>query len=96
MNSIPKEFQSDIEKAIQILKKHDCKKIYLFGSLAEGTSNPNSDIDLAVESCPEGKFFLIYSELMMTLDHSFDLINLGNKDAFSEFLKDEDELILVA
>jgi len=96
MKNIPVEYKTDIEKAINILKKYNCNKIYLFGSLAEGTSHKNSDIDLAVENCPEGKYFLIYAELMMALDHSVDLVNLGNKDAFSEFLKRENELILVA
>jgi predicted nucleotidyltransferase len=96
LNNIPKEYKSDIEKATNILKKHSCKAIYLFGSLAEGTSNSNSDINLAVENCPEGNFFLIYAELMMALDHSIDLVNLGNKDTFSEFLKNGNELILVA
>ena len=96
MKKIPDEFKIDIEKAIQILKKQGCEKIYLFGSLAHETGNKNSDIDLAVEKCPEGRFFAIYAELIMTLEHSVDLIQLKNGDAFSDFLIRENELILVA
>ncbi len=96
MLKIPEEYKNDIEKAIQILKKHGCEKIYLFGSLAHETGNINSDIDLAVENCPEGKFFAIYAELIMSLEHPVDLIQLKNGDAFSEFLIRENELILVA
>ncbi len=96
MKNIPKEFQMDIEKAKQILKKHGCTKLYLFGSLVEDHATSNSDIDLAVENCPEGKYFEILGELLMGLDHSVDLINLDNKDAFSQYLKNENELILVA
>jgi len=96
MKKIPDEYRNDIEKAIQILKKNGCEKIYLFGSLANETGNRSSDIDLAVEKCPEGMFFAIYAELIMTLEHPVDLIQLKNDDAFSEFLIRENELILVA
>ncbi|MDN5360895.1 MAG: hypothetical protein PWQ84_1958 [Thermotogaceae bacterium] len=96
MKKIPDEFKNDIEKAIQILKNHGCEKVYLFGSLANETGNRSSDIDLAVEKCPEGMFFAIYAELIMTLEHPVDLIQLKNGDAFSEFLIRENELILVA
>jgi len=96
MIKIPEEYKNDIEKAIQILKKYGCEKIYLFGSLANKTGNRSSDIDLAVDKCPEGMFFAIYAELIMTLEHPVDLIQLKNGDAFSEFLIRENELILVA
>ncbi len=96
MTKIPDEYKSDVERAIKILKKNRCKKIYLFGTMAKGKANLNSDIDLAVEECPEGRFFAIYAELIMELDHPVDLINLGDKDAFSKFLIQENELKMVA
>jgi len=64
--------------------------------LAHETGNKSSDIDLAVEKCPEGKFLAIYAELIMTLEHPVDLIQLKNGDAFSDFLIHENELIQVA
>jgi predicted nucleotidyltransferase len=55
---IPEIYQSDINKAIEILKTAGCTDIYLFGSLATGKSGESSDIDLAVRGCPLKPSFL--------------------------------------
>ena len=69
-NQIPKNFQDDIQRAIQLLKKHGCKEIYLFGSLASGNFGVGSDIDLAIYSatrCQDSFFIFLRCEILHNL-----------------------------
>jgi len=95
IDKIPKTYQDDIKKAITILNGRGCKEIYLFGSLVHGDYNDKSDIDIAVTGIPKRDFFEIYGELMMTLDHPVDLINLEKRTRFVDLLKSKGELIRV-
>jgi predicted nucleotidyltransferase len=90
---IPETFQSDIDRAVKILKDGGCTEVFLFGSLAEGCSRPDSDIDLAVRGCPPEKFFQVYGDLMWELKHKFDLIDLDVKHPFTEYLIREGEML---
>jgi len=96
IKKLPKRYQSDIKKAIKILAKEGCKEIYLFGSLVNGESTERSDIDLAVTGIRKEDFFEIFGELMMSLDHPVDLINLEKKSRFVTYLKEKGELVRVA
>ena len=49
-----------------IMKKYDCKSIYLFGSHARGTNQENSDIDIAI----------VLDEFENPLDIQLDLMRL--------------------
>lgn len=95
LEKIPLEYKVDIEKAIKILKEEGCQEVFLFGSLAEGRQTINSDIDLAVKGCPNGKFFHVLGKLLVELNHSVDLINLDKKDDFVQFLEREGTLLYV-
>jgi len=92
---IPGAFQQDIERAVRILKDGGCAEVFLFGSLAEGCSRPDSDIDLAVRGCPPEKFFKLYGDLMWGLKHKFDLVDLDVKHPFTEYLIREGDLLRV-
>mgnify|MGYP001358286666 CR=1 FL=1 len=94
-NQIPKNFQDDIQRAIQLLKKHGCKEIYLFGSLASGNFGVGSDIDLAIRGCNPENYFQIYGELLMELEHPVDLINLDREDDFTKFIEDNGGMVSV-
>jgi predicted nucleotidyltransferase len=72
------------------------KELYLFGSLVNGESTDRSDIDLAVTGIRKEDFFEIFGELMMSLDHPVDLINLEKKSRFVAYLKEKGELARVA
>ena len=95
IEKIPKTYQNDIKKAITILTERGCKEIYLFGSLVHGDYTDRSDIDIAVTGIPKGDFFEIFGELMMSLDHPVDLINLEKRTRFVDLLKTKGELIRV-
>jgi predicted nucleotidyltransferase len=94
--NIPTTYKDDVNKAITILTGKGCKEIYLFGSLVHGDYNDNSDIDIAVTGIPKGDFFEIYGELVMSLDHPVDLINLEKRTRFVDLLKGKGELFRVA
>ncbi len=92
---IPKNYQKDIDKAIEILKSADCTDIFLFGSLATGKTSDDSDIDLAVRGCPPGKYFHLLGQLLLELEHPVDLVRLDTPDAFARHLEREGELLQI-
>ena len=62
-----------------ILKKFDARKIYLFGSYADGTPSPNSDLDLCIIGDLNGKRKIdlirgIRREVWAFLQIPFDII----------------------
>lgn len=92
---LPKEYKHDIENAISILKEEKCSEVYLFGSIASGDYNTDSDIDLAVKGLDKMKFFHVYGILMEKLKHSFDLIGLDYDNDFSREIIDQGNLVRV-
>ena len=78
----PKEYKTDIDKAVSILKTAGCSEIYLFGSLASGESRPDSDIDLAVKGIKKGDFFRIMGKLISSLNCTIDLVDMDKNKAF--------------
>jgi predicted nucleotidyltransferase len=51
-----------VEKAATLLKSAGCKEVFLFGSVAEGNDNENSDIDIAIKGCPPGRVFFFFGQ----------------------------------
>lgn len=85
--NLPYSYQQDIKKAIKILKENGAKEVYIFGSLANGKFNENSDIDIAVKGLKSNDFYRIASILMFELENEFDLIDLDDKEnRFSQML----------
>jgi predicted nucleotidyltransferase len=85
-----------VERAATLLKSAGCKEVFLFGSVAEGNDNENSDIDIAIKGCPPGRFFELLGKLMLELDCRVDLVNLDHEDAFSRHLLNKGRLLHVA
>lgn len=92
---LPANYQKNIQHAAKLLRQAGCKAVFLFGSLASGEVRPNSDIDLAIRGCPQGKFFRLLGQLMLTLDYPVDLINLDHPDPFTRYLEEEGELLQI-
>ena len=85
---IPKRYRDNIEKAIRILKEQGCAEVYIFGSLARGDYNQNSDIDIAIRGLESKKFFKVIGELLGQLELPFDLVDLDEKDNnFAQFIQ---------
>jgi predicted nucleotidyltransferase len=92
----PETYQKDIDTAISILKEEGCKEVYIFGSIASGESNKNSDIDIAIKGFKTGRFFTIYSKLMNALEHEIDLVDLDNNKRFAKHIFETGDIVRVA
>lgn len=87
LNNLPYSYQEDIKKATKILKENGVKEVFIFGSIANGKFNENSDIDIAVKGLNEKDFYKVASILMFELENEFDLIDLDDKkNRFSQML----------
>ena len=87
LHNLPNSYQEDIHKATTILKENGAKEVFIFGSLANGKFNENSDIDIAVKGLDEKNFYRVASILMFELENEFDLIDLDDKEnRFSQML----------
>ena len=87
-----------IEKIKQILKKHNIKKAYFFGSFARKEKN-YKDIDIAIVP-PRGKFSLLdlvglEQEMEETVKRPVDLMTLRSiRPAFRPYIKKDLQVIL--
>jgi predicted nucleotidyltransferase len=88
-------YESDIRRAVEILKGAGCTQIFLFGSLATGQVSAQADIDLAVRGCPKGKFFHLLGRLALELKRPVDLVDLDSQDPFARYLEEKKELLRV-
>lgn len=87
LSNLPNSFRDDIKKATQILKENGAKEVYIFGSIANGKFNENSDIDIAVKGLEKKDFYKVASILMFELENEFDLIDLDDKEnRFSQMI----------
>ena len=93
---VPLALRDDLSEAITILKRFGSTEIYLFGSIALGNSDQESDIDIATVGLPKDRFFAAYGELLMKLDHPFDLIGLDYDNEFTRRLRSKGALRRVA
>ena len=89
-------FKEDIDSAISILRKYGVQEIYIFGSLADGTYNENSDIDIAVRGLKPELYFKAYSELRFNITRKIDHLNMDTQKRFVQMLDNLKELIRVA
>lgn len=87
LKKLPNSYQEDIKKATEILKQNGATEVFIFGSIANGRFNENSDIDIAVRGLKQKDFYKVASILMFELENEFDLIDLDDKEnRFSQML----------
>lgn len=92
----PVELQQAIEQAAGILKAAGAEAVYLFGSLPEGKSRSDSDIDLAVAGLPPARFYQVMGQTMTVLPRPLDLVDLDVDTPFTRYLKEKGKLHRVA
>ena len=93
--SVPRNVQEDLARGVTILKSGGCSHVYVLGSVAEGRSHPDSDIDFAVRGCPPENFFKLQGRLLLELGRPADLIDLAVDPDLSAFLEREATLVHV-
>jgi predicted nucleotidyltransferase len=94
--AVPLAAQSDLKRAVDILKQEGCSEVFLFGSLATGGARADSDIDLAVRGCPTGRFFHLLGRLLLELEREVDLVRLDDADPFAQHLLQDELLVRLA
>ena len=75
LDKIPKKYQDEIKKAVNLLKNEGCKAVFLFGSMVTGKIHQNSDIDMGIMGLPPKKFFSVYAYLDRELSTKIDLVD---------------------
>ena len=96
LKNLPYSYQKDIKKATKILKENGAKEVFIFGSIANGKFNKNSDIDIAVKGLDEKIFYKVASILLFELDNKFDLIDLDDRNnRFSQMILNTGGLLKV-
>jgi predicted nucleotidyltransferase len=93
---IPEDLRNDIFVAAEILLRNGCREIYVFGSIAKGTSTSESDIDLAIVGLPKDRFFAAYGRILSKVRRGVDLVALDYDQAFAERLREAGSLTRVA
>lgn len=75
----------DIQVIRETAAKYQAKRVVLFGSSLLHESEYR-DIDIGVEGVPENEFFSFYGDLMCALSKPVDVIDLSEKNRFSELV----------
>lgn len=83
-----------LKEIIDLARKHDLKKVILFGSRARGDYHRASDIDLAVYGGNIIEFALDVEEFTSTL-LTYDVVDMGKElqKGFRETIEAEGEVI---
>ncbi len=77
---------SEKEKIVELAKKYNTSKIFLFGSAALNYEKAR-DLDLAVEGIQPALFFALYAELIAVLSKPVDLVDITQAARFGELIK---------
>lgn len=94
---VDKKIEKKIAKAIEYLKSLGCEEIIAFGSLADGTFDEYSDIDLAISGIAPRKYFKAVAVLPSIIDHKVDLVALDYVSAdFAKKIRERGEKIFAA
>ena len=69
-----RKMEETLTKAIDYLKSRGCEEVYLFGSMADGTDDEASDIDLAVSGISPREYFRALAILSSMVGHRIDMV----------------------
>ncbi|HOC41393.1 MAG TPA: nucleotidyltransferase family protein [Thermoanaerobaculales bacterium] len=67
-----RHFKVDQERLARLCRRHGVRRLAVFGSVARGDSDPESDLDLLVEFLPGQRVGLRFITLQDELSHLFD------------------------
>jgi len=90
-----KDLRQRIERAATALKAAGAREVYLFGSTATGRLRKGSDVDMAVSGLPPERFFEALGEAADVLDVPLDLVDLDERNPFTEYLRQHGRLVRV-
>jgi predicted nucleotidyltransferase len=87
MGNITKSYSIDTKKIIEICRQNDVSKVGIFGSLARGDANENSDVDLIVEFSKKSLLSMVSLErkIATAIGRKVDLLT---EQSISPYLRD--------
>ena len=89
------DLKSLLEHAAAELKAAGAREVFVFGSAAKGSLDPQSDIDLAVTGLPPSVFYRMGARVSDLIGATVDLIDLDAPTPFTRYLREEHELVRV-
>lgn len=67
------------ELLFPVFKRYNVRKAILFGSVAKGTNQNNSDLDIVVDSNLKGlRFIGLLEDLQQAIDREIDLLDVAH------------------
>jgi predicted nucleotidyltransferase len=88
--------QHDIEMAARILREVGAREVFVFGSASREEPPAGCDLDLAVRGLPPERFFDAMSRVALAISRPLDLVDLDERNPFTEYLERKGELRRVA
>lgn len=87
-----RRLRARMPEAVQHLRARGARRVWLFGSLADGSARATSDVDLAVEGLPGTGYFEVLGEMMRIFGCAVDLVRLETaSDSLRERILTEGE-----
>jgi predicted nucleotidyltransferase len=95
--TMPPELDKQIRLAADVLKSFGATEVYVFGSAAEGGTDAESDVDMAVAGLSPDVFFRAWARAVRMLpDREMDLVRLEQDVPFTRYLRETGKLKRVA
>lgn len=76
------------ETIIRVAKEYGVRRLWLFGSSLDPSTDEPNDIDLAVEGVPPACFFEFYAKLGHAVPKDIDLIDMESDDPMRHIVRD--------
>jgi predicted nucleotidyltransferase len=89
------EDRARVNRVAEMFKAYGATEVYLFGSRSTGKITNRSDWDFAVAGLPDEVFFRAMAEACDILDSQIDLVDLDHENPFTQYLRENNELIRV-
>ncbi len=74
----PRHLAVDLQRIVEVLKRHGAQHVILYGSFARGDFREDSDFDLCVEGLSSRDFFVAVTDCLMATDRPVSLTDLKN------------------
>jgi predicted nucleotidyltransferase len=75
---MPIAVRHDLERALEILKRHGARRVILYGSYGRGTGTLGSDLDLCEEGIPAANYFRAWADCLIEINTPVSILDLAS------------------
>jgi predicted nucleotidyltransferase len=93
---MPPAVRQDLQRVVEILKRHGAVRVILYGSYARGTATAASDLDLCEEGIPAAGYFRAWAEALMSTQTSISILDLASVEGYLRERILRDSVVLYA